>query len=328
MRKPLAALGCLALFASRPALAQTPTASSPESAPPFRVAVERNDAAVSCPDVAWFEERLASHAGQAGYAGIFKISLSRRGVAWYARIQRWEKNRTAPAAERVLQDRSVACEPLAEAVALTVAILADDYAQRAEPSPAAVVESRLQTPPRLAPLPPVSRRATNDNKVWVGAGGGAAMSFIAPVAPLLGFSVALDSASLRQRLRVMLTTEHELELAPGSVVVQAWLLSALSCARFSRGSFGAGLCGAFDVAMLRASAEGFNDGKPSTERYAAIGLEAQPSWDISPSYRMSAALSALAPFTRQSFSVTGRGVAYVPPPLNWRILVFSEIGAF
>lgn len=283
--------------------------------------------AVSCPDVVWFEERIASHAGQAGYAGIFKISLSRRGAAWYARIQRWEKNRTAPAAERVLQDGSLACEPLAEAVALTVAILADDYAQRAEPRSAAVVESRPETPRRVAP-PLLSRPTVSDNKVWVGAGGGAAGSFIAPVAPILGFSVAFDSASLRQRLRIMLTTEHKFELAPGRVVVQAWLVSALSCARFSTGSFGAGLCGAFDAAMLRASAEGFGNGKPSTERYAALGLEAQPSWDISPSYRMSAALAALVPFTRESFSVTGRGVAYVPPPLNWRILVFSEIGAF
>jgi hypothetical protein len=319
-------VSCLAFFASRTAFAQTPTASSPESAPPFRVAVERDDAAVSCPDVVWFEERIASHAGQAGYAGTFKVSLSRRGAAWYARIQRWEKNRAAPAAERVLQDRSVACKPLAEAVALTVAILADDYAQRAEPRPAAVVEARPEARPRVAP--PLSRTTASASKVWVGAGGGAAVSFIAPVAPILGFSVALDSASLRQRLRVMLSTEHKFELAPGRVVVQAWLVSALSCARFSRGSFGAGLCGAFDAAMLRASAEGFDNGKPSTERYAAIGLEAQPSWDISPSYRMSAALAALVPFTRESFSVTGRGVAYVPPPLNWRILVFSEIGAF
>ena len=57
-------------------------------------------------------------------------------------------------------------------------------------------------------------------------------------------------------------------------------------------------------------------------------MEAQPTWNVSDGYRISVVLGALLPFTRESFSVVGRGVAYVPPQLNWRILVFSEIGAF
>jgi hypothetical protein len=168
----------------------------------------------------------------------------------------------------------------------------------------------------------------SDLKVWVGAGGGAAISFISPLAPILGFGAALDSINFRQGLRVMLTTEQKFQLEPGRVVVQAWLATVLTCLRFTQGSLGAALCGALDGSMLRASAEGFESGQPSTRKYAALGLELQPAWSISDSYRLSAALGALVPFRQESFSVTGRGVAYVPPKINWRALVFSEIGAF
>ena len=109
--------------------AQTPAATAPDSEPSFSVVVERDDLAGSCPDLPWFTARIASHAGKAGHAGHFEITLAKRGDAWQARIQRWEQSRTSPAAERVLQDRSPACGPLAEAVALTIAILADDYAK-------------------------------------------------------------------------------------------------------------------------------------------------------------------------------------------------------
>lgn len=325
VRTPLAAASCLALLLSKAALAQSPSESSASGAPPFSVALEKDELAVSCPELPWFRERIESHAGEAGYAGSFRLTLARRSGTWYAKIQRWEQDRSTPVAERVLQDRSSACEPLAEAAALTIAILADDYAQRAEPTPAPSVAPRPK-PVALAVAPPAAR--DEKSKVWVGAGGGAAMSFISPLAPILGFSAVLDSGSFQHGLRVMLTTEQKFGLDPGHVVVQAWLATLLSCLRFSHGRFGMALCGALDGSMVRASAEGFEDGKPSTRKYGAAGLEAQPSWNLSRRYRISAALGALLPFTQESFSVTGKGVAYVPPSLNWRILVFSEIGAF
>jgi hypothetical protein len=314
------------LLLGKPALAQSPSDSSAASAPSFSVAVEKDEQAVSCPELPWFSERISAHAGVAGYAGSFKLTLSRRSGTWYAKIQRWEQDRSTPVAERVLQDRSSACEPLAEAAALTIAILADDYAQRAEPSPAPPVVPRPE-PVAVAVVPsppPVDERS----EVWVGAGAGAAMSFISPLAPILGFSAALDSGSFQNGLRVMLTTEQKFALDPGHVVVQAWLLTLLSCVRFSQGRFGTAVCGALDGSMVRASAEGFEDGKSSTRKYGAAGVELQPSWNLSRRYRISAALGALLPFTRESFSVAGRGVAYVPPQLNWRIVVVSEIGAF
>jgi hypothetical protein len=328
VRKPLAAASCLTLLLSKPAIAQTPATST--GGPPFSVAIERDEQAVSCPDLAWFSAHIASHAGKVGHAGSFKLALSRRGEAWQAKIQRAEPSNDASVAERNLEDRSSSCEPLAEAAALTIAILADDLAQRAAPGAAAKLpapQGASQPPPDASEIPK-SPRKKRGSKVWVGAGGGAAMSFISPMAPLLGFGLALDSLYLSSGLRVMVTTEQSFELPPGHVVVQAWLATAFSCLRAAGGAFGAALCGTLDASMLRASAEGFDQGTPSRRTYGAVGLEAHPSWYLSDSYRISAALGLLLPFTRESFSVNGRGVAYIPPQLNWRVLVFSEIGAF
>ncbi len=320
-------MGCLTLLVSKLAIAEAPAPPLLESEPPFSVVVERDDLAVSCPDLPWFAEHIASHAGRDGHTGHFRVTLTRRGEAWQARIQRWEQNRSSLEAARVLEDRSSACQPLADAVALTIAILADS-AQRVEPSPKPKPAGDPgQMPSSVTPLlnPEGDKNAV---KIWVGAGGGAAMSWISPIAPMLGFSLGLDSSALRLGARLMITTEQKFELDPGRVVVQAWLATVFSCLQHAQGHFGVALCATADAGMLRASAEGFAQGKPSSRNYEGVGLEAQPSWYISDSYRISAALGALLPISRESFSVTGKGVAYIPPQLNWRVLVFSEIGAF
>ena len=179
-------MGCLTMLVSKLVIAQVaptpPAPSTVESEPPFSVVIERDDLAVSCPDLPWFTERIASHAGKAGHAGQFKATLTKRGEAWQARIQRWEQNSSSFEAPRVLEDRSPTCEPLAEAAALTIAILADDTAQRAEP-PKPVEEPPKKLPPVTPPVTPKSD-GKRGVKVWVGAGGGVAMHWIAPVAPV------------------------------------------------------------------------------------------------------------------------------------------------
>jgi hypothetical protein len=315
------------LLVSKLALAQPPHVTTPATDPPFSIAVEKDDATVSCPDLKWFQARIAAHAGQAGHAGKYRITLGKRANAWRASIAREQPNSGAPAPERVLSDRSPTCQPLAEAAALTVAILANDNAPRPESETTTEPVAEERRAIDVTPSAPVSAPPSR-TKVWVGAGGGAAMAFISPLAPELGFGITLDSLDFSTGLRVMLTTQQKFALDPGHVVVQAWLATAFSCLRFARGHLGAALCGTFDGGMLRASADGFDNGKPSSRGYEALGLELHPSWNVSESYRILAVFGAMLPFRRESFSVVGRGMAYVPPPLNWRILLFSEIGAF
>lgn len=319
----------LGLLLSRPAVAQPSEVAEPEAAgeAPFRLAIEKAEAASGCPELPWFRARIAAHAGKQGQAGDFAVSLSRRGGVWSAKIARRAVRQRSPAAQRALQDRSPSCEPLAEAVAITIAILADEISETKPTEPAAPAP---RAPPKSVPPPRASGEEPSHAppRVWVGAGGGASLSWISPIAPVLGFGISAGTTFTRHGVRLMLTTEQKFELVPGRVVVQAWLGTAFSCAQLPGRRFGAALCATFDASMLRASAEGFDDGRPSSRAYEALGLEAQPSWHITGRYRLSLVLAALVPFSRESFSVEGRGVAYVPPALNYRFLIFSEIGTF
>jgi hypothetical protein len=303
--------------------------SQAQTSSDFSIELERADSAQSCPDADWFRERIASHPGSSGQTGKFKVTLERSEETWRARIQSWALGEEdLPAAERVLEDRSTACTPIAKAIAVTVAILAEE---RASPEVAPVESPKLASPPppptpARKPIP--AARAERDLAIWLGAGGGATLAWIAPVAPALGLDVALDSKSLRQAVRVMLTTEQHFDLPPGRVIVQAWLVSMLSCLRLTRDDTGAALCATFDAGMLSGRAEGFEGSTQSRQSYEAVGLELQPNFALTEQLRVSASLAALLPFTRESFSVTGRGVAYVPPTLNGRALVFIEAGVF
>jgi len=316
---------CTLLF-GKLSLAQTVDSASSR----FSLEVERSRSALRCPDLTWFLARVASHPGRSGQAGKFKVTLERRGGTWRARIQSWEPgNESLPPAERVLQDRSTACEPLAEAVSVTIAILAEDVAAKQAPlvtpeEPAA--PAAPEPPPRSEPPP--AEPAEPDFRVWIGAGGGAAAAWISPLTPLFGASVAFDSKRFRQAVRVMLTTPQNFDLYPGRIVVQAWLASMLSCLRLTGGDTGAALCATFDAGMLNGRAEGFAESKPSTQSYEAVGLELLTSVKIADRLRLSSAFAGLVPFTRESFSVTGLGVAYVPPSLNGRVLIFLEMGTF
>jgi hypothetical protein len=315
------------LLITRLALAQAPADATPQPPPPFTVEVERDELAIGCPDLSWFQARIASHIGKAGHSGTFKITLGKQTEVWQAKIERRESSSSPSVQERVLQDRSPTCEPLAEAVTVTVAILADDAAEKAQPPPA-----RPSDTPPIPTVPDTQKVESSGgktfSKVWVGASGGTAVSFISPIAPIFGLGGALDYANLRAGVRLMMTPEQKFALDPGRVFVQAWLTTLYGCLQGTQGQFGAAVCVAADASLLRARAEGFDQGKPGTRGYEAAGLEVHPSWYASEGFRISAVLGALLPFSRESFSVTGRGVAYVPPRANLRVLLLSEVGVF
>jgi hypothetical protein len=292
--------------------------------------VRRDESAAECPDSSWFQARLQEQRGEAQQSGDFTVSLSRKGDTFRATIQRWQEGERV-AAERVLADRSATCAPLAEAVAVTLAILAEDFAREQArapepppPPPPEIVTAEAAPAPAPAPAPPPPPAI----RLWGGVGAGGFGAFISPLAPAFALGATLDSRSLRQGLRGSFTLPQRFELGPGRVVVQAWLITMLSCVRLARGTAGLALCAAFDAGQLSGTSEGFADTSPGMRSYEALGLELQPSWNFAERGRISAVLGGLLPFTRESFSVTGLGAAYVPPAVGWRALVLSELAVF
>lgn len=327
VRKLLAAAG--ALLIAQHAAAQAPAGH--HGLAPFELHVQKDELAARCPDEAWFAERVAAHTGGAATAGRFEIVLTKQDAAWHARIVRWEAPDAAPA-ERTLHDASAACEPLAEAVALTVALLADDAVARVEPPPPPIEPIEpivvVEPPPVSTAAPQRDAPEARGVELWLGAGAGGAVAFIAPVAPLLGAGLALDAGHFRAGMRVMLATEQAFELEPGRVMVHGWLGTLLGCFASTPRTAGIALCAALDGGLLHGSATGFEREDPSTRLYAAAGVEAQPSLYLGRGLRLTAVLGAGLPLYRESFSVTGRGVAYRPPVVNLRALIAIEVALF
>ncbi len=294
----------------------------------LEVDLERDAVAASCPDLPWFQAEIARHLHGAKASGHFAIELSRPASDWQAVIRIEPRADGVGSSTRVLNDRSTSCEPLSQAAAITIAILAEDHAQQQQaqgPSPAVTAPPATPPTPHTPAGPAKTERPLS---LWVGGGGGVTIGWIAPTAPALGFSAALESRHWRSALRLMLTTEQSFDIDPGRVIVQGWLVTLLTCARASSGQFGGALCAALDAAMLRAGGQGYAEATPATRGYGAVGLELQPTWTLAGRYRISAAFGGLLPFTQESFSVSGVGVAYIPPPLNWRALMLLELGAF
>jgi hypothetical protein len=292
------------------------------------VEVERDPSAASCPDLPWFQAEITRHLHGAGASGDFAIELSRPAGYWQAVIHIQPHAEGAATTTRALNDRSASCGPLSQAAAITIAILAEDHAQEPRAQPPSPVPAAPPAPEQATRAPASPRRADRALSLWIGGGGGLTIGWIAPTAPALGFSAALESPHWRSALRLMLTTEQTFDIDPGRVIVQGWLMTLLTCARAARGQVSGALCAALDAAVLRAGGQGYAEATPATRGYGAVGLELQPSWTIASRYRISAALGGLLPFTQESFSVSGVGVAYIPPPLNWRALLLVELGAF
>lgn len=311
--------GCLTLLLTKPTLAQIAATSVEE---PLRLQVEKSEAARACPSAEWFEARVLAHTPATGIAGNYSIDLSRtEQQRWRARIVRLAADGST-LAERVLEDSGPSCVPLAEASALTVAILADSTASTVQLAPPPEPKPE---PPRPAPV--VVPAEEPPLRGFAGVGAGLSTGMIAPLAPMFGIGLGLDTRYLSPGFRLMMTTKQHFDLGPGSATVQAWIASASVCLHPALSRLSPALCATADAGVLHGSAEGFDDVRPSSRPHEAFGLEARGTW-YADGYRLSASLGGALPVSRESFSVAGLGTAYVPPALSFQAQLFCEIGIF
>lgn len=288
----------------------------------LRVQVEKSEAARACPSESWFMARVLSHSPATGIAGNYRIELSRTEQRWRAKITRLGADGSV-LAERVLEDSGASCAPLAEASALTVAILADSTASSVQLAPQPEPQPEPRRPP-APPAPPEPRALRG----FAGVGAGLSSGMIAPLAPLFGVGLGLDTRYFSPGFRLMMTTKQRFDLGPGSTTVQAWMASAAVCVHPAPSRLQPALCATADAGVLHGSAEGFDEVRPSSRPHEAFGVEARATFYASDGYRLSASLGGALPVSRESFSVAGLPAAYVPPPISVQAQLFCEIGIF
>jgi len=193
-----------------------------------------------------------------------------RGGDGYAAVIRAEGKRTG---ERQLSDTGPSCDNLAEALALTLAIVLDNYAQRTsiEPPPPRTAASREQ----LAAERP---RRLNVSALELDAGTAVHVGMLARAGPLilargrlwLGQVVALEAGALY-------AFEQEIEHAESAGRLELDLVSGFigSCASFSRleNGIALGLCAEGYLGRLQGTGAGFSrDQPPRSHLWLAGGL--------------------------------------------------------
>jgi hypothetical protein len=265
------------------------------------------------------------------------VTISSHGARYTARLTTKQGDLVG---ERTLQAED--CATLTRSVTLVLALAFGRGVQlrqdttptepstAAAPVPAASAEP-MPSPPTATPPPerePQSDEAGDDadakpSRIRFGAllGGGAQLTLMPSVAPILtaGAALDLDALSIELRASALPGTTEPLDTGTDArAVLDGLLATALACTHVSLANFCAGGRGG----AIRARSRGlFETGREIAPWYA-LALSAGLSWpEQSPVQLSLEALLAIS-ITRPRFEITGYGIAHRAP------LLAPELSAF
>ncbi len=220
---------------------------------------------------------------------------------------------------RVLVHDGVDCAPLAEATAISLAVLLDPEWRPPEPAPTLPPPPPVPAPkdaPNEPAVPPPPAEATASG--WglrAHATAGAAIGVLRSAAPVLGVGVAVDPIpALSFSGGAALIPAQSLPLAPGHVDVALAGGEAAACV-LPLGSARArvGGCASAVLAVVSASGVGYFRNGSTSRPWLAFGGHAYAHGEMVGPLGWTARAGALAPTTTEAFGVDGAGVAYAPP---------------
>jgi len=304
-RRGLLFLSASLAFAARVARA--------EAADP--IAVERGSGAEECPDAASLIARVAAIRGRSAFPSGASYDVSFTHTAdTYTALIRGGGNAES---QRVLDGRGPSCAALAQATAVTLALLFD--AEMDAPPEAAKPEPPPPPPPKLDLGEPLSseaprRAARVDATLALGVSG--LIAVLQPFSPALSGDLGLRVSGFRMDLGVLWSPPQSLALAPGVVresLVSGTARACLALVRAQREQLD--LCSGLDAGVVSARASGFTRNEQETRPWLAVPLELSfvqhsesVGWEVS-----AAALGALE---HQDFTIDHLGPAYESPRLS------------
>ena len=294
-----------------------------------RLRVERAAGTEDCPDATTLDERITAIRGRADAPNdtSYQVSFTHTGDTFSSVI------RSGPNGEsqRVLQGHGSTCAALAQATAVTLALLFDSQPEdlappRPEPPkppPPLPVESSLRAP---VPADPRASGARVESTISVGAAG---LAFVLrPLSPAFTGEVGIQVKRWRAGLGVLWNPAQSLALEPSDGHVSASLLSgsARSCLALAGDQrLHLDLCTGLFVGVAQAQAVGFTVNQPERRRaWLAIPLELSLADTSGPvGWELSAA--ALGTLVHHDFEVTNLGTAYDAPRVG-AMLTLRAVG--
>ncbi|HKP61750.1 MAG TPA: hypothetical protein VJV78_33700 [Polyangiales bacterium] len=281
---------------------------SAQAGEPLRV--ERAPGAENCPDTAELAARVEAIRGQAAApSGDYSVEFAHEGGAYSAQV------RADRSGTRSLESAAADCSALAQATAVTLALLFDaDAARPAEPVASEPVASQPVAPPPPAAEPV---RAAG---VQLGAalGGGVAAGVVRPWAAGLLGELGLRIDAWRFGAGVVWLPAGQVELAPGVTELALIAGSVRACyAVVRRPWLRVESCSGVVLGSVSAVASGYTSELPQTHQlYAALPLEltvGQSTQRVG--WELSACL--LVPYRRNQFEIEGLGLVYDTPAAAW-----------
>jgi hypothetical protein len=281
-----------------------------QAAEPVRV--ERELGAETCPDATELAARVEAIRGQAPAAdSSYFVQFARVGRVYSAVL----RSGTDGSSLRSLESPAEDCAALAQATAVTLALLFDADTARVQAPPAPA-----EPPPPIAPEPPPSAARPPDlptprrPQLGLSIGTGAAEGVLRPWAPALLGEIAFVRDDLRFGLGAWWTPAQASKLGTGRVELGLIAATARGCyAALRRPWLQIEGCSGFALGAVSAAASGFTRQATDKHRlFAALPLElAFGQVSEHASWQLSAAL--LVPFRRNKFSIEGLGPVYDTP---------------
>ena len=283
-------------FALAAALAAAPATAVPLSA---ELTVARAPAAADCPLAGELQaavERIvqrpvASAPGERLIADV-QFHRSENGFEAVVRLA------GAKQGERRLTDTGGSCAPLAQAVAVTLALLVDLGPE----------------PPVAVPPPAPPPQSGSHGELWIGSGGGLGLSAGPALAVCGGVAASRARWSLRGGGGAVLP--RAAELAPGSVRVSLVRGELLLCRAFAGGPRALlDACAGGTAGWLSGLGQGYPVSMDAGFLWAAAGAAVRLGGGVGGLWLWGVQAELLVPFRRHSFSIENAGVAYRSSPV-------------
>jgi hypothetical protein len=283
----------------------------------FAPVVTRNGDTADCPDGAALAQEVARvrKSEEAQALSRYAVTFAREGKAFSATITTDTQGNDV----RTITAQGDTCTPLAQATAVTIALLLDG-----EPEPPApVVATAPETAPKTVKIPPIAvslpthraRPTPARTQGTFGVAAGTLLGVLNDVAPELSSELGMVRGHLRLAAGMMWTLPHSLRFGPGTL--REFLLSSTlrTClAPLVVHTLRFDLCSGLFAGVANVHPRGYTKNRVTTRPWMAIPLGGSLVYLHAPvGFQLSAL--ALVPVRRHDFSVDGLGKAYESWPL-------------
>lgn len=315
---------CSAPVFAQPTSEPNPGPSSNETSTRARVEVVRSSDAFECPDTTALVARVIALRGSLSTRAelgsiLLKVELSRANPGFSGTL----RVSGLRGGIRRLHDDGPGCEGLAEAAAVSIAVILDDEPESRntlvpDPDPPA------QDPPRPTPAPrPI--KASRDRSMSLEAIGVAGLGVGLPSRASFVAAAGLEAhfgSRWTSLLRAGWTPRQSHAFRQGTVDVSFVHAQIAACYRLVGDVSGTSLSGCADLALgsLRGEGHGYAPDRSASKLWAAGGASLLVEGSITGPLGWTAHAGAVAPFHKVTFSVDGQGVGFTSSAAGFFVL--------